>query len=95
MIKVTIEFTNLAKAIAGTPEVTIQVRPGITFGGLVERLGQMYPDLIGTLIDADGKTFLSSNMFIINNEMSLPIMVMNETPKDGDHLTLVSIPTGG
>jgi hypothetical protein len=55
----------------------------------------MYPDLVGVLIDQDGRTFLSSNMFIINNEMSDPVMVMHEHPRPGDRLTLVSVATGG
>jgi molybdopterin converting factor small subunit len=95
MLQVIVEFTNLAKTIAGQDMARIEMQPGATFADLVEELGKIYPDLVGVLIDTDGKTFLSSNMFIVNNEMSLPIMVMDQLVRDGDRLTLVSVPTGG
>ena len=94
-IKVTVEFTNLAKVITGIPVTIVELEAGDTYAVLVEKLGKIYPGLVEILIDDDGKTFLSSNMFIINNEMSLPVMVMDEIARDGDHLTLVSVPTGG
>lgn len=90
-----VEFTNLARLIAGEPDIEMQISPDETYADIIERLGKMYPDLVGILIDPDGRTFLSSNMFIINNEMSDPVMVMEEHPKPGDRLTLVSVATGG
>lgn len=92
---ITIEFTNLARLIAGEPEIDLQISPEETYADIVNRLGEMYPDLVGILIDPDGRTFLSSNMFIINNEMGDPVMVLEEHPKPGDRLTLVSVATGG
>lgn len=92
---ITVEFTNLARVIAGEPEITMEISPEETYGDIVERLGKMYPDLVGILIDPDGRTFLSSNMFIINNEMGDPVMVLDEFPKPGDRLTLVAVATGG
>lgn len=95
MLQLTIEFTGLAKQIVGRREIELEVPAGTTYAGVVERLGIAYPGLIGSLIDADGKTFLSSNMFIINGDMALPAMVMEETPRAGDRLVLVSVITGG
>lgn len=92
---ITIEFTNLARLIAGEPEINFEISPDDTYADVIERLGWMYPDLVGILIDPDGRTFLSSNMFIINNEMGDPVMVLNEHPRAGDRLTLVSVATGG
>lgn len=94
-MNITIEFTGLARQIVGQKEVAWQLPPGTTYAQIVERLGQAYPEFIGPLIDADGKTFLSSNMFIINDDMALPAMVMEESPREGDRLTLVSVITGG
>ncbi|MHB0922361.1 MAG: ubiquitin family protein [Bellilinea sp.] len=92
---ITVEFTNLARVIAGEPEIDMEISPEDTYADIVERLAVMYPDLVGILIDPDGRTFLSSNMFIINNEMGDPVMVMNEHPRPGDRLTLVAVATGG
>lgn len=95
MGSITVEFTNLARLVAGVPHIEMQISRRETYADIVQRLSQMYPDLIGVLIDPEGRTFLSSNMFIINNEMSDPVMVMDEHPRPGDHLTLVSVATGG
>jgi hypothetical protein len=92
---ITVEFTNLAKVVAGVPDIQMQIAPQETYADIVQRLGVKYPDLVGVLIDCDGRTFLSSNMFIINNEMSDPVMVMDEHPRPGDRLTLVAVATGG
>ncbi len=94
-IHLTIEFTGVAKQFAGTSAVALTFPAGITYQDVVRALGERYPELIGLLIDQDGETFLSSNMFIINNEMALPVMVMDEHPQDGDRLVLVSVMTGG
>lgn len=94
-MRLTVEFTGLAKQIVGHREIELELPAGTTFAGVVERLGSLHPALIGTLIDADGKTFLSSNMFIINGDMALPAMVMDEQPREGDRLVLVSVITGG
>lgn len=92
---ITVEFTNLARVVAGVAELEMQISPQETYADIVQRLGVLYPDLVGVLIDCDGRTFLSSNMFIINNEMSDPVMVMDEHPRPGDRLTLVAVATGG
>jgi molybdopterin converting factor small subunit len=94
-IQLTIEFTGVAKQFTGVPSVDFVFPEDVTYKDVVRALGERYPELIGLLIDQDGETFLSSNMFIINNEMALPVMVMDEHPNDGDRLVLVSIMTGG
>ena len=94
-ISLIVGFTGVAKEIAGTKEIELAFPAGSIYTDVVRKLGETYPALIGLLIDQDGETFLSSNMFIINNEMTLPVMVMNEEPKDGDRLVLVSVMTGG
>jgi hypothetical protein len=95
MDTITVEFTNLARVVAGVPNIELSIKPGETYADIVQRLGVLYPYLVGVLIDNDGRTFLSSNMFIINNEMGDPVMVMDEHPRPGDRLTLVAVATGG
>ncbi len=94
-IKLTIEFTGVAKQFTGASSVDFVFPEDVIYTDVVRVLGEHYPELIGLLIDQDGETFLSSNMFIINNEMALPVMVMDEHPNDGDRLVLVSVMTGG
>ena len=66
-----------------------------TYEGVVAGLALLKPELVGILIDRDGRTFLSSNMFIRNGDMAQPAMLMEESPQDGDHLTIISPITGG
>jgi hypothetical protein len=94
-MNIVIEFTGLARSIAKRKEIPLIVPSGITYKELVRRIGQMFPVFLGVLIDTDGETFLSSNMFIINGDMSQPAMIMEESPQDGDRLILMSLVTGG
>ncbi len=94
-INLTIELTGIAKDIAGQKEVEIQLSPRETYHDVVEKLASLFPGLVNVLIAPDRKTFLSSNLFIINDEMNDPVFFMEEHPHDGDRLTLVSVMTGG
>jgi hypothetical protein len=93
--EIAIEFTNLAKVIAGEREIKRSFPVDATFGDIIAWLAETYPDMVGILIQENRREFTNSTMFIINNEMSFPAMIMEESPKDGERLTIVSIPTGG
>lgn len=95
MIQLTIEFTGLAKTIAGVPEITLSLPEGTTYRDVVRKLGELYPGLIGILIVEDGETFLSSNMFVIDGDLANPVMIMDLNPHDGEHIHLMSVITGG
>ncbi len=93
--QITIEFTNLAKLLAGKREIEQIFPESSTYADVIEWLAQTYPDLVGVIIQPDHRSFTNSTMFIINNEMGLPAMILDESPKDGNRLTIVSVPTGG
>ena len=95
MLSVIVEFTGLSRAITNTSAVTLSVPEGTTYRDIIHRIGELYPGLIGVLIAEDGETFLSSNLFIINGDFANPAMMMNDSPKNGEHLHLMSIITGG
>ena len=94
-VNLTIELTGIARDIAGQKEIQMQLTPHDTYHDVVENLAKLYPDLVNILIAPDRKTFLSSNLFIINDEMNAPVFVMEKHPRDGDRLTLLSVMTGG
>jgi hypothetical protein len=95
MIHVTIEFSGVARNIVGQKEIALELDEKTSFRDIIFLLGNRYPGLIGVLIDSDRKNFLSSNMFVINGDMTTPAMVVDESPHDGDHLVLMSLITGG
>jgi molybdopterin converting factor small subunit len=94
-LKVTIELNGMPREIVGSGEIEVRVPDGTTYAGVVAGLAALKPQLVGILIDQDGRTFLSSNMFIRDGDMAQPAMLMNEQPKDGEHLTIISPITGG
>ena len=95
MPAITVEFTGLSKSITGTTITKLNLPEGTTYQDVTRHLGKLYPQLIGVLIAADGETFLSSNMFIIDGDYANPAMIMSEPIKDGEHLHLMSVITGG
>ncbi len=93
--QITIEFTNLARVIAGEKEIQRAFPQASTYADIIAWLADTYPDMVGILIQENRRAFTNSTMFIINNEMSLPAFILEQTPKEGERLTIVSIPTGG
>jgi hypothetical protein len=94
-MNLTVELTGAARAVAGVKIIPLELPAGAVYRDIVRILAQRYPTLIGLLIDADGETFLSSNLFVINGDLATPAMVMDEHPREGDHLILMSVITGG
>ncbi len=95
VVHLTVEFTGIAKDIAGQKEIQIEMTSEDTYHDVVSRLAALYPNLVNILIAPDKKNFLSSNLFIINDEMTEPVFIMDKNPRDGDRLTLLSVMTGG
>jgi hypothetical protein len=94
-MNIQIEFTGFAQALVGQKVISLSVEMGTNYRGIVKKIGQEFPGLVGLLIDDDGETFLSGNMFIINGNLETPAFVMDEVPNDGEHLVLMSLVTGG
>jgi len=94
-VHLTVEFTGIAKDIAGQKEIDVEIASDETYHDVVSRLAELYPYLVNILIAPDKKNFLSSNLFIINDEMTEPVFIMDKNPHDGDRLTLLSVMTGG
>ena len=94
-MEIFVEFTGLARSIVGCKDIKLKIDDKAIFRDIVHLLGINYPGLKGILINDDGETFLSSNMFVINGDMTTPAMVMDEHPHHGDRLVLMSLITGG
>ncbi|MGB8251955.1 MAG: hypothetical protein WCF08_01965, partial [Anaerolineaceae bacterium] len=71
-MKVYVELNGVARELAGSGVLEVELGAGESYQGVVGKLAKLKPELIGILIDPDGKTFLSSNMFIKNGDMSQP-----------------------
>ena len=94
-MKITIEFTGITKSITQAGAVEFEVPHGFTYRELVKLLAARYPAMVGIIIDPDGENFLSSNMFVINGNLEFPAMILDQSPSDGERISLMSVITGG
>ena len=94
-MKVTIEFSGLAKNLAGRDELTLILPETAKYREIVKQLADLYPAMLNILIAPDGETFLSSTMFVIDGDLANPVMLMEKTPRDGECIHLMSVITGG
>jgi len=94
-VKITIEFTGITKSITQAAAIEFVVEQGFTYRDLVKMLAAKYPAMLGLIIDPDCKNFLSSNMFVINGNLEFPAMILDQSPSEGEHISLMSVITGG
>lgn len=94
-MKITIEFTGITKSITQAGAVEFDLPNGFTYRDLVKMLAIKYPAMVGLIIDPDGQNFLSSNMFVINGNLEFPAMILDQSPSEGEQISLMSVITGG
>ena len=94
-MQIVIEFTGAAREIIHRKEITLNLDDQSTYKQVIRYLGNQFPQLIGLVIAQDGQTLLSSNMLVINGDLTTPAMIISEHPKDGDRLILMSLISGG
>ncbi|HVP20602.1 MAG TPA: MoaD/ThiS family protein [Anaerolineaceae bacterium] len=82
-------------SIIEAKSISLVIEDDTTYAGLIQKLGKIFPPLIGVIIDQDGKTMLSSNMFLVNGQDFVMNGMFDQSPNDRDHLTLISPTTGG
>lgn len=94
-MKVTIEFSGLAKVFSKRNNLEMNLPEDATYRDIVRNLAKKYPAFINILIAPDRENFLSSTMLVINGDLVNPIMILDQTPVDGENLHLMSVVTGG
>jgi len=94
-MKISIQFSGVARAIVKAQTVDFEVEPGATYTDVVRKLSEAYPQLTGVVIDSDGKSLLSANMFSMDGEEMIQPDQMEQAPAPGARLMLMSIIVGG
>jgi molybdopterin converting factor small subunit len=95
MKTITVRLSGAPAALAQTKKVILILDDAAAYSEVIRRLGEQFPALIGMVIDHDGQTMLSSNMFVVNGKDFIMHGMWSHQPQDGDTLTLVSPVTGG
>ena len=66
-VNLIIELTGIAKDIAGKAEIEMTLSSQETYHDVVEKLAELYPNLVNILIAPYKKNFLISNLFDIKD----------------------------
>lgn len=94
-IQVFIEFSAVSRVLTGQSEFSLNLKKGASIADLIEALGKKFPELLGQIIEKDGKGLIPTNVFSVNGQK---IIHENDTefrPNDGDKLILLSLLSGG
>lgn len=94
-MKILIEFTGVAKEITGGKEMVLSLKKKASYADLVEKLGKLYPALIGIIIESDGRSLLNANFFSRAGEDVIFASQMEEPVRADEKLILISIIVGG
>jgi len=94
-LKVRIEFSGIAKSLAGKDSMDLPITPETTYRGIIRQLAGMFPEMVNLLISPSGDEFLSSVMFVIDGDLANPVMLIDQKPQDGECIHLMSVITGG
>ena len=94
-MRIHVEFLGLSRFAAGTKEITLGLEEGTTFRDIVRMLGTRYPEMIGNVIQPDGETLQTPNIFNLNAKRMIQAGQMDDGPGDGDRIILMSISAGG
>ena len=95
MKTITIHLSGAAAALSGTRAIELALENNATYADVIRKMGEIYPALIGLIIDQDGHTMLSSNFFQLSEQEFILHGMWDLIPKDGAVLTLISPITGG
>jgi len=94
-IQLQIEFTGISRVLTGREELILSIPGGSTLEQVITSLGDRFPELVGQIIDFNGKDLIPTNLFSLNGEKILQENDKTYSPKQGDKLILLSILSGG
>jgi hypothetical protein len=95
MKAIEIEFTGAARAITGLKTIQLTLDNRASYRDIVQVLADRYPVLIGVLITADKRSFLSANLFDRNGDEPIMPDRMDDQPGNGDRLVVLYFIVGG
>lgn len=81
--------------MTGAREVELDFPAGVTYSGVVQRLADLYPAMVGAVIAEDKRSLLSAMIFDRNGSESILPGMFEQSPQDGDRLILLYFIVGG
>ena len=94
-MQIKVEFSSISRVLTGQKETTLDVKKGATIADIVSTLGKAYPQLLGEIIEKNGKSLIPTNLFSVNGEKIIHESDTAYQPIEGDRLILLSLLSGG
>ncbi len=94
-MEVTVEFAGLSRVLTRQPRLTLKLGEDATYQQILQRLGELHPELVGEVINPSFRSLKASNMLSLNGKRMIQPDQMDQSPDEGDRLILMSILAGG
>ena len=94
-MQIQVELLGLSRLVTGKKELALEIPEGTTFRDITRMLSDMYPALIGNVIQSDRESLQAPNIFNLNARQMIQTRQMGECPSEGDRIILMSMSAGG
>ncbi|HAF62844.1 MAG TPA: hypothetical protein DCK95_11050 [Anaerolineaceae bacterium] len=94
-IHIKVEFSGLSRILAGANDMQLSISPHETYTDVIRHVAEKYPTLIGNVIDKNKNSLFPSNIFSRDGKTVVQPEQMNDIPRDGETLILLSLLAGG
>jgi len=94
-VRVRVELLGLSRLVTGTREVSVEMPDEATYRDLVYALSEIYPGLVGNVIQADRRNLQAPNIFNLNARQMVQSRQMDDRLREDDRIILMSISAGG
>jgi len=94
-IQVKVEFSGLSRILAKANDMQLFLSPNQTYVDVIRLVAEKYPALVGNVIDKIKTALFPSNVFSRDGKTIVLPEQMNDTPRDGEVLILLSLLAGG
>ena len=94
-MQVHVELFGISRLVAGVKELSLEMEEHATFRDVARLLASRYPKLIGDVIQPDGQSLQSPNIFNLDGRRMIQADGMDDTVKEGDRIILMSMSAGG
>ena len=94
-MQVRVEMLGLSRLVTGQREVSLELKEQATYRDIVRTLSEMYPALIGNVIQSDKESLQAPNIFNLNARHMIQSKQMENPLNEGDRIILMSMSAGG
>ena len=94
-MNVRVELLGLSRLVTGAREVSVEMPDQATYRDLVYTLSEMYPGLVGNVIQSDRRNLQAPNIFNLNARQMVQSRQMDDRLVADNRIILMSISAGG